>query len=364
METIRVLLGKRSYPILISCNLLTSYNAYSPLNSGEYALIVTNKTLYSLYAKRVQSTLIKIGVKVNKVILPDGEKYKSLSTVNTIFTALLKYNHPKTTTLISLGGGVIGDITGFAATCYQRGVRLIHIPTTLLSQVDASIGGKTAINHPLGKNIIGTFHQPISVIIDVNTLKTLPKRQFYSGLAEIIKYGIILDNIFFSWLEKNIQCILEKNTEKITYCIQHCCKLKAKVIAKDEKEINGNRVLLNLGHTFGHAIEFALGYGVWLHGEAIAVGIVMAAKTAELIGKLNNHDTKRIIKLLQKANLPTKGPTKINPKTCLQYMMKDKKTSNNQINLVLPQYIGKAKLYSHINNKIILEAIKACLEKK
>ncbi|WMY96887.1 MAG: 3-dehydroquinate synthase [Arsenophonus sp.] len=361
MEKIKVLIGKRSYPIIISYNLLSSYNAYSPLNSGEYALIVTNKTLYSLYAKDVQSTLLKRGVKVNKVILPDGEKYKSLSIVNTIFTALLKYNHPKTTTLIALGGGVISDLTGFAATCYQRGVRLIHIPTTLLSQVDASIGGKTAINHPLGKNIIGTFHQPVSVIIDLNTLKTLPKRQFYSGLAEIIKYAIILDSIFFSWLEKNIQCILEKNKEKINYCIQHCCKLKAKIIAKDEKETTGERVLLNLGHTFGHAIELALGYGVWLHGEAISVGIIMAAKTAELIGQLNKNDTKRIINLLQKANLPTKGPEKINPKTYLKCMIKDKKTLNNQINLVLPQYIGKAKLYSYIDNKIILEAIKACL---
>ncbi|WMY96259.1 MAG: 3-dehydroquinate synthase [Arsenophonus sp.] len=361
METIRVLLGKRSYPIIISCNLLSSYNAYSPLLRGEYALIVTNKTLYSLYAKSVQSTLIKIGVKVNKVILPDGEKYKSLNIVNAIFTALLKYNHPKNTTLIALGGGVISDLTGFAATCYQRGVRLIHVPTTLLSQVDASIGGKTAINHPLGKNIIGTFYQPISVIIDLNTLKTLPKRQFYSGLAEIIKYGIILDNIFFSWLEKNIQYILENDKEKITYCIQHCCKLKAKIITKDEKETNGERVLLNLGHTFGHAIELILGYGVWLHGEAISVGIVMAAKTAELIGQLNNHDTKRIINLLKKANLPTKGPKKLNPQTCLQYMMKDKKTFNNKINLILPKYIGKAKSYSYIKNKIILEAIKACL---
>ncbi|WP_348666211.1 3-dehydroquinate synthase [Arsenophonus symbiont of Ornithomya chloropus] len=361
MEKIRVLLGEHSYPITISYDLLNSCNVYSPLNSGEYAMIITNKKLYSLYGKHVQSTLSKIGVKINKVILPDGEKYKSLTTVNTIFTALLKHNHPKTTTLIALGGGVIGDLAGFTATCYKRGVRLIQVPTTLLSQVDASIGGKTAINHALGKNIIGTFYQPTSVIIDLNTLKTLPKRQFSSGLAEIIKYGIILDNIFFSWLEKNMKYILANDKEKIAYCIQHCCKLKAKIVAKDEKEINGERVLLNLGHTFGHAIEIALGYGIWLHGEAIAVGIVMAAKTAELIGKLSNYDTKRIINLLQKANLPTKGPEKINPETYFHYMMKDKKILDKKINLVLPQYIGKAKLYFNINNEIILEAIKACI---
>ncbi|WMY95107.1 MAG: 3-dehydroquinate synthase [Arsenophonus sp.] len=363
METIKVLFAEHSYSITISYGLLHSYNAYSPLKSGEYAMIVTNKKLYPLYAKRVHSALIKIGVKIDKIVLPDGEKYKSLTIVNTIFTALLKNNHPKTTTIIAIGGGVISDLAGFAATCYKRGVRLIQVPTTLLSQVDASIGGKTAINHPLGKNIIGTFYQPISVIIDLNTLKTLPKRQFSSGLAEIIKYGIVLDNIFFSWLEKNMQGILKNEKETITYCIQHCCKLKAKIVAEDEKEINGKRILLNLGHTFGHAIELALGYGVWLHGEAISVGIVMAAKTAEFIGQLSNYNTKRIINLLHQANLPTQGPARINPEVYLHYMMQDKKILDNTINLVLPQYIGKAKLYSNINNKIILQAIKACLKK-
>lgn len=361
MEKLTVTLGERSYPISIAFGLLNSPDAFLPLKSGDYAMIVTNKTLHSLYSTRVKTTLTKMGVKVDEIILPDGEQYKTLAILDTVFTALLEKNHPRSTTLIALGGGVIGDLTGFAAACYQRGVRFIQAPTSLLSQIDSSVGGKTAVNHPLGKNMIGAFYQPISVIIDLDSLKTLPARQFSSGLAEIIKYGIILDYDFFCWLEKNISKLFEFDEKTISYCIRRCCELKAEIIAIDEKEINGKRALLNLGHTFGHAIETELGYGCWLHGEAVAAGIVMAAKTAELIGQFDNNDTQRILNILRQANLPTKGPAKMAAEAYLPHMMRDKKVVNNQLNLVLPKSIGNAELYSNISHEIVLKAIKQCL---
>jgi len=361
MEKLTVTLGERSYPISIAFGLLNSPDAFLPLKSGEYTMIVTHKTLHSIYSARVKSTLTKMGVKVDEIILPDGEQYKSLATLDTVFTALLEKNHPRSTTLIGLGGGVIGDLTGFAAACYKRGVRFIQAPTSLLSQIDSSVGGKTAVNHPLGKNMIGAFYQPISVIIDLDSLKTLPIRQFSSGLAEIIKYGIILDYDFFCWLEKNINKLFELDKKTISYCIRHCCELKAKIIAIDEKETNGQRALLNLGHTFGHAIETQLNYSCWLHGEAVAAGIVMAAKTAELIGQFDNNDTQRILNLLRQANLPIKGPVKMAAEAYLPHMMRDKKVVNNQLNLVLPKSIGNAELYTNISHEIVLKAIKQCL---
>ncbi|MFP3019746.1 MAG: 3-dehydroquinate synthase [Arsenophonus sp.] len=361
MKKLKVSLGERSYPIKIGFGLLNSPDAFSPLKGGEYAMIVTNKTLHTLYSGKVKSTLIKIGVKVDEIILPDGEYYKSLVILNKIFTSLLERNHPKNTTLIALGGGVIGDLTGFAAACYQRGVRFIQVPTSLLSQIDSSIGGKTAVNHPLGKNMIGSFYQPISVIIDLDSLQTLPVRQFSSGLAEIIKYGIILDYVFFIWLEENINKLFELDKKTINYCIQHCCKLKSKIISIDEKETNGKRILLNLGHTFGHAIETELGYGSWLHGEVVSAGIVMAAKTSELIGKFDKKDTQRILNLFRKSNLPIKGPKKMSAETYLFHMMRDKKVVNNQLNIVIPKSIGKAELYANICHTIILKSIKQCI---
>lgn len=362
MEKLTVTVSKWNYPISIAFGLLNSPEAFLPLKNGERAMIITNKTLYSLcYSRKVKSTLTKIGVKVDEIILPDGEQYKSLATFDIILTTLLEKKHPRNTTLIALGGGVIGDLTGFSAACYQRGVRFIQVPTSLLSQIDSSIGGKTAVNHPLGKNMIGAFYQPISVIIDLDSLKTLPARQFSSGLAEIIKYAIIIDYDFFCWIEKNIFSILQFKERTIIYCIRYCCELKAKIIAIDEKETNGQRALLNLGHTFGHAIETELGYGYWLHGEAVAVGIMMAAKTSELIGLFDHYDTKRILNLLTKANLPTKGPKGMAAEDYLPHMMRDKKVVNNQLNLVLPRSIGNAKLYTNISYEIVLEAIKQCL---
>lgn len=296
MEKVTVTLGERSYPINIAPSLYNEPGAFWPLTTGQRAMIVTNETLAPIYLEKVKHALESSGVKVDSIILPDGEQYKSLFIMNDVFTALLEKHHNRDTTLIALGG-VIGDLTGFAAASYQRGVRFIQIPTTLLSQVDSSVGGKTAVNHPLGKNMIGAFYQPASVVIDLDCLKTLPKRELASGLAEVIKYGIILDGDFFTWLENNIDALVALDNQAMAYCIRRCCELKAQVVAADEKETSGLRALLNLGHTFGHAIEAHMGYGVWLHGEAVAAGIVMAARTAELIGQFTPEQTQRVIAL-------------------------------------------------------------------
>lgn len=293
MEKVTVTLGERSYPITIASNLFKHADAFLPLKAGQRVMIVTNETLAPLYLQNVQNTLEAQGLLVDAIILPDGEQYKSLFIMNDVFTALLEKHHGRDTTLIALGGGVIGDLTGFAAASYQRGVRFIQVPTTLLSQVDSSVGGKTAVNHPLGKNMIGAFYQPTSVIIDLDCLKTLPKRELSSGLAEVIKYGIILDYSFFCWLEENIDELMTLDNTAMGYCIRRCCELKAQVVAADEKEMSGLRAQLNLGHTFGHAIEAEMGYGVWLHGEAVSAGMVMAARTAELAGKFKSMVKKK-----------------------------------------------------------------------
>ena len=275
MERITVTLGERSYPITIAAGLFNDPASFLPLKAGDQAMLVTNETLAPLYLDRVRHLLEQAGVKVDSVILPDGEQYKSLTVLDTVFTALLQKPHGRDTTLLALGGGVVGDLTGFAAASYQRGVRFIQIPTTLLSQVDSSVGGKTAVNHPLGKNMIGAFYQPASVVVDLDCLKTLPARELASGLAEVIKYGIILDGEFFTWLEENMDALLRLDGQAMAYCIRRCCELKAEVVAADERE-TGLRALLNLGHTFGHAIEAEMGYGNWLHCEAVAAGMVMA----------------------------------------------------------------------------------------
>lgn len=303
MERITVTLGERSYPITIAAGLFNDPASFLPLKAGDQAMLVTNETLAPLYLDRVRHLLEQAGVKVDSVILPDGEQYKSLTVLDTVFTALLQKPHGRDTTLLALGGGVVGDLTGFAAASYQRGVRFIQIPTTLLSQVDSSVGGKTAVNHPLGKNMIGAFYQPASVVVDLDCLKTLPARELASGLAEVIKYGIILDGEFFTWLEENMDALLRLDGQALAYCIRRCCELKAEVVAADERE-TGLRALLNLGHTFGHAIEAEMGYGNWLHGEAVAAGMVMAARASERLGQFRPEETARIIALLKRAGLP------------------------------------------------------------
>ncbi len=354
-----VTLGERSYPITIAAGLFNDPASFWPLQSGDPVMLVTNETLAPLYLAHVKAMLEQAGVRVDTVILPDGEQYKSLSVLDTVFTALLERPHGRDTTLVALGGGVIGDLTGFAAACYQRGVRFVQVPTTLLSQVDSSVGGKTAVNHPLGKNMIGAFYQPASVVIDIDCLKTLPPRELASGLAEVIKYGIILDDAFFIWLENNLDALLALDGRAMAHCIRRCCELKAAVVAADERE-TGQRALLNLGHTFGHAIEAEMGYGNWLHGEAVAAGMVMAARTAQRLGQFSETDIARIIALLQRAGLPVNGPDTMVPEAYLPHMMRDKKVLGGELRLVLPLAMGKSEVRAGVPHEVVLSAIADC----
>ncbi|QJC30076.1 3-dehydroquinate synthase [Enterobacteriaceae endosymbiont of Plateumaris sericea] len=358
VKTILVKTKKHNYPINIGFDLFKTPYLFSNFKHGDQAMIVTNQKIFTLYFKKLSDILQYIGIKLDYIILPDGEKYKTLITMNIIYSSLLKKLHSRDTTLISLGGGVIGDITGFAASSYQRGVKLIQIPTTLLSQVDASIGGKTAVNHDLGKNMIGSFYQPNAVMINLNYLDTLSKREFSSGMAEVIKYSIIFDNIFFSWLEKNIDKLFNLDQKSIKYCIYKCCKFKSKIVCKDENEKN-TRVLLNLGHTYGHAIESETNYnGKWLHGEAISVGIIMSCITSEKLNLFSNNDTIRIINLLKRCNLPVQNPKFMNTKKYLKYMFLDKKVHNNKIHLIIPVKIGKVIINNNITENIISDSIR------
>ncbi|MBS6034503.1 MAG: 3-dehydroquinate synthase [Pantoea sp.] len=359
MEKITVSLGERSYPITIAAGLFNDPASFWPLTAGENAMVVTNQTLAPLYLDKLSALLTAAGVKVDQVILPDGEQYKTLAVMVQVFTALLQKPHGRDTTLIALGGGVIGDLTGFAAASYQRGVRFIQVPTTLLSQVDSSVGGKTAVNHPLGKNMIGAFYQPASVVIDTACLHSLPARELASGLAEVIKYGIILDGAFFQWLEQNLDALLALDEQALAYCIRRCCELKADVVAADERE-TGQRALLNLGHTFGHAIEAQMGYGNWLHGEAIAAGMVMAARTAERLDQFSPQQTERIITLLQRAGLPVHGPQEMSAEMYLPHMMRDKKVLAGELRLVLPLSIGRSEVRGGVAHDMVLAAINDC----
>lgn len=359
MVRMTVTLGEHSYPITIAPGLFNDPASFMPLKAAEQVMLVTNQTLAPLYLKQVRKVLEQGGARVDQVILPDGEQYKSLAVLEQVFSALLQKSHSRDTTLIALGGGVIGDLTGFAAACYQRGVRFIQIPTTLLSQVDSSVGGKTAVNHPLGKNMIGAFYQPASVVVNLDCLQTLPAREFASGLAEVIKYGIILDRDFFVWLENNIDALVALDIQALIYCIRRCCELKIKVVAADERE-SGSRALLNLGHTYGHAIETEMGYGVWLHGEALAVGMVMAAETAHRLWQFSVDDIERIKVLLLRAGLPVCGPQKMTPGSYLPHMMRDKKVLAGELRLVLPRAIGQAQVHSGVRHEQVLTSIAAC----
>ncbi|PPI87849.1 3-dehydroquinate synthase [Candidatus Pantoea edessiphila] len=359
MKKINISLGKRSYKIIISSDRFNDICSFLPLRPGDNAMIITNQTLSPMYLNKFISLMKKSKIEVDYITIADGEQYKTLETINYIIGILLKRSHDRNTTLISFGGGVIGDITGFVAAIYQRGVRFIQIPTTLLAQVDASVGGKTGVNHMLGKNMIGAFHQPISVIIDTNFLLSLPPREFSSGLAEVIKYGIILDASFFQWIEKNIDLLMALNKDTISYCISKCCELKADIVSNDEYDF-GRRSILNLGHTFGHAIEAHMGYGSWLHGEAISVGIVMAIRTSERLGQFNTKDINRIINLLQRAKLPIYGPVEMMSKDYLPYMIRDKKVISGKLKLILPSSIGVAEVKNNIPYELVLDVINKC----
>ena len=360
MLCVNVELQERRYPILIGNGLLQDERSY-PVKQGDRVMIVTNPTVAQFYLDTVTFALKKRGCEVEHVLLPDGEKYKTLESLNLIFTALLQGNHGRDTTIIALGGGVIGDVAGFAAASYQRGVRLIQIPTTLLSQVDSSVGGKTAVNHELGKNMIGAFYQPSMVIIDTHTLGTLPKREVNAGLAEVIKYGAILDYEFFEWLEAHIDELVALNNESLQHCIARCCQIKADVVARDETE-KGDRALLNLGHTFGHAIETHLGYGNWLHGEAVSTGMMMAASLSEQLWDISVADVSRLEKLLARANLPTLSPDSMQPEDYLPHMMRDKKVLAGKLRLVLLKSLGQAYIATDTDKDLVLNAIKRCTQ--
>ncbi|WPC73868.1 3-dehydroquinate synthase [Vibrio porteresiae] len=358
MERITVNLGERSYPISIGAGLFND-PALLSLSAKQKVLVISNVTVAPLYADKITAMLDQIGCQSAVLELPDGEKYKSLETFNTVMTYLIEHNYSRDVVVIALGGGVIGDLVGFASACYQRGVDFIQIPTTLLSQVDSSVGGKTAVNHPLGKNMIGAFYQPKSVLIDTDCLATLPEREFAAGMAEVIKYGVIYDQDFFVWLEENLDALYALDVKALTYAIARCCSIKAEVVAMDEKE-SGIRALLNLGHTFGHAIEAELGYGNWLHGEAVSSGTAMAARTAQLQGMITQQQAERIIALFKRAKLPVHTPESMSFDDFMKHMMRDKKVLAGELRLVLPTSIGTAEVVKGVPEEKIEQAINLC----
>jgi 3-dehydroquinate synthase len=357
MQTLQVALGDRTYPIHIGPSLITQADLILPHLMRKQVAIVTNTTVAPLYLEKLAKPLRDAGVGIIEIILPDGEAYKNSDTLNLIYDALLKNRCERSTTLIALGGGVIGDLTGYAAATYLRGVPFIQIPTTLLSQVDSSVGGKTGINHPLGKNMIGAFYQPKVVLADIDTLQTLPKRELSAGVAEVIKYGLIRDADFFDWLETNIDKLMVLDESVTMYAIYRSCKNKAEVVAADEHEA-GERALLNLGHTFGHAIENAMGYGVWLHGEAVAAGTMLAADLSQRMGWLNDLEVKRMHALLTASSLPLRAPN-LGFEKYLNLMQSDKKVSDGKIRLVLQQGIGKAVITSDYDADKLKQTLEA-----
>ncbi len=357
---LEVTLGKRSYPILIGDGLIARIEEIAAVIASAKAVVITNDTLWPLYGETFHARLQASGITAIKVVLPDGELHKDGATLNLIYDALLEHTCDRDTVLIALGGGVIGDMAGFAAATYQRGVPFIQIPTTLLAQVDSSVGGKTAINHPRGKNMIGAFYQPKLVVIDTATLATLPDREYRSGLAEIIKYGAALDAAFFAWLEANIGKLNARDASALQYAIKRSCEIKAKVVAEDEfeRDKHGGRAILNFGHTFGHAIEIALGYGAWLHGEAVACGMAIATRFSVSHGLIDQQSANRIIALIDQAKLPITHPN-IPPLVMLEHMSRDKKNAEGGIRLILLDAIGRAHIDGSIGHAVIEQFLHA-----
>lgn len=356
MRTLQVDLGERSYPIHIGADLLSKVELFAPHIAGKQVAIVTNETVAPLYLERLTQTLA--GYKVQPIVLPDGESFKNWETLQLIFDGLLTARHDRRTTIIALGGGVIGDMAGFAAACYQRGVDFIQVPTTLLSQVDSSVGGKTGINHPLGKNMVGAFYQPKAVLIDTATLRTLPPRELSAGLAEVIKYGLICDAPFLDWLETHMEALLALEPTALTEAIERSCAAKARVVGADERE-SGIRATLNLGHTFGHAIETHMGYGVWLHGEAVAAGTVMALEMSRRLGWIDAAERDRSMRLLRAAGLPIVPPQEMTPAHFLEHMAVDKKVIDGQLRLVLLSRLGEAVVTADYPGNILDETLSA-----
>lgn len=358
MRTVTVALGERSYPIRVGGGLLGNPELILPYLKTPHAAVVTNEVVAPLHLASLVECLRRVGVGITEIVLPDGEVHKDWVTLNKIYDGLLTARCERATTLIALGGGVIGDMTGFAAATYQRGVPFIQIPTTLLAQVDSSVGGKTAINHPLGKNMIGAFYQPRLVLADIDALDTLPDQELKAGLAEVVKYGFIRDLEFLTWLEANLDAVLARETTALTHAVERSCVNKAEVVAADETE-RGERALLNLGHTFGHAIEAGLGFGVWLHGEAVAAGTVMAAELSARLGLLDAADVARVRRLFERVGLPVKGPA-LGAERYLDLMRHDKKVEDGHLRLVLLEGMGRGVIHAEAPLAEVAAAIEAC----
>ncbi|NNE38753.1 MAG: 3-dehydroquinate synthase [Gammaproteobacteria bacterium] len=354
MREVKVNLGPRSYTIYIGTDLAANAQLYKNLVKTDQVLVVTDSNIESMYLKRVMEALN--GFQSGTYILPPGEEQKNLTNLNQIITELLTRRFSKTGCLIALGGGVVGDLTGFVAACYQRGIQFLQVPTTLLAQVDSSVGGKTAVNHPMGKNMIGAFHQPCGVIADVGVLKSLPDREFKAGVAEVIKYGLIRDAHFFTWLEENIDELLAQQSYALEFSIERSCINKAEVVAEDETE-KGIRAILNLGHTFGHAIETSLEYTFWLHGEAVGLGMIMASYMSNLMGWISDEDYGRIVRLIQRAGLPNKLPDQLQNVDLRDLMSVDKKVSHGKLKLVLLKSIGEAVVTDSFDEDVLTRTI-------
>ncbi len=338
-QLVEVELGDRSYPIHIGTGLLGDTSLIKPYIRGRQVCVVSNDTVAPLYMDTVCQSLA--GFDITQFIFPDGEEYKTIDTVSTLYDHMLETNFGRSATLVALGGGVVGDMVGFAAATYQRGIDFIQIPTTLLSQVDSSVGGKTGVNRPLGKNMVGAFYQPKCVLADCDTLDTLPDRELKAGLAEVIKYGLINNREFLDWLDANLDSLLARDLEALAYAVRVSCEEKAAIVAMDERE-GGIRAILNLGHTFGHAIETAMGYGTWLHGEAVATGMVMAAAYSQRQGLLSQADADYVRTLVGRAGLPISPPDAMDAETFISYMGRDKKAESGRIRLILLERLGKA----------------------
>ncbi|WP_206950903.1 3-dehydroquinate synthase [Trinickia acidisoli] len=358
MITVNVDLGERSYPIRIGADLIGHTDLFAPHIAGSFVTIVTNETVEPLYGELLRAALAPLGKQVSTVVLPDGEVFKNWETLNRIFDGLLGGQADRKTTLIALGGGVIGDMTGFAAACYMRGVPFIQVPTTLLSQVDSSVGGKTGINHPLGKNMIGAFYQPQAVIADIGALRTLPERELAAGIAEIIKTAAIADAAFFEWLEQNIDALNRRDPDALAHAVKRSCEVKASVVSADERE-SGLRAILNFGHTFGHAIEAGLGYGEWLHGEAVGCGMVMAADLSVRLGHLDEAVRRRLVSVIAAARLPTRAPA-LGDTRYIDLMKVDKKAEAGAIKFILLKQLGET-LMTDVPDHALRATLAACL---